>query len=127
MTSDSATPKQVEPQVQMVEASTLANKWSRIADTATGVGLEGLENVDPSKLDAKAIKDVLTAAAIATDKLNLLTGQPTSRTEQSRVVYVIGNPLRDAAKTAIGRTDLGQLPVLEAEVVVTGDTAERVS
>ena len=104
--------------VQIEQASALANKWGRVAETATAIGLSALEGLDPSTLDAKAIKDVITSGAIATDKQNLLTGQPTSRTEAQRVVYVVGNPLRDASRSAIGRTDPGTTLALEGEFVV---------
>ena len=119
--SETARPKKVDAQVQMESASALANKWGQIAETATAIGLSALEGLDPNVLDAKAIKDVLTSGAIATDKQNLLTGQPTSRTEQQRVVYVVGNPLRDASLVAIGRTDPGTTPALEGEFVVDKD------
>ena len=108
------------------ESSGLARKWGQIAETATAVGLAALEGLDPGALDAKAIKDVLTGGAIATDKQNLLTGQPTSRDVQIRVAYIGLDDLPRRARALLSGTDsgteLGSGAVIEGEAVEISDT-----
>ena len=92
----------------------------RIGDMLEVMVPEMLESAR-QKVGSASFKDLLIGSGIGIEKLQLLRGQPTSRTEQQRVVYVVGNPLRDASLVAIGRTDPAQLPALEAEYVVTQD------
>ena len=70
---------------------------------------------------ARKPKDLLIGIGIGIEKNELLSGRPTGISEQQRVLYVVGNPLRDASLVAIGRTDPAQPPALEAEYVVTQD------
>ena len=54
----------------------LADRWSEVRDLSIGRAKEALERGEKLQL-----RDLFIGAGIATDKVNLLTGKPTERTE----------------------------------------------
>lgn len=67
-------------QGKQLDTVDLAAKFDRIAHLATSHVISRLE--DPKKANKVQIPHLMTAAGIATDKMQLLRGQPTSITEE---------------------------------------------
>ena len=107
--SSTAHPKQVDPALVDQQSEKLAGNWERIALGATDKAFE--------RLDEASVKDLLIGAGIATEKVQLLRGRATSRSEGSQIVYVQPAALRDLAGDVIDgqfRVESGTPKALEA-------------
>ena len=93
--SSNAVPKVVPAEAYEAAVGNLGTKWLQIADKGVEVTLEALQTVKPASLNMRDIKDLATAAAIATDKNQLLSGGPTSReSREIRIVYGLDPSIR---------------------------------
>ena len=78
--STTAHPKRVSDGLVLERSERLATKFEDFATQAMDAA--------PDRIGAMSGKDLLIAAGIATEKVQLLRGQPTSRNVQAQIVYV---------------------------------------
>ena len=71
----------------------LAGKWQNLANLAVDEATVRVKEAKP--------KELAIIAAVSTDKALLLSGRPTSRTEERHIVYVAPNALRELAGQVI--------------------------
>ena len=105
--SSTAVPAKTSPAVVDAYKGRLARKFEEFADLA-------LDEV-PSRIPTMSGRDLLFQAAIATDKVLLLRGQATNRTESLKISLVVPGGLRSAAGNVL-EGEFEQLPAKTPDV-----------
>ena len=91
-------PKQVSGELVANKSEELASSFEDFARKAMGVA--------PERIPDMSGKDLLIASGIAIEKMQLLRGMATNRTETAQIVYIQPSALRDLS-----------IQVLEGELV----------
>ena len=108
-------PKVVSAELVRDERQKLSEKWERTVNTA--LDRAGLEEV----LSKASYKDLLVGAGIGTEKVELLQGRATSRSESLRIELVAGGSLQELASRTMSGTTTALPAVLEGRLVPTED------
>jgi hypothetical protein len=97
--STTAVAKVVRPELVQDQRGKLAEKWERTVSRA-------LDRADIDEvLDKAPYKDLVIGAGIATEKLELLSGRATSRSESLRIELVSGGSLFELANRTMSGTN----------------------
>jgi hypothetical protein len=102
------------PQPKQVSAELVRDKSVELANNLEALALKSVGLAD-EKVVTASYKDLLIGAGIAIEKVQLLRGRPTQRTESLKISLVVPGGLRSLARNVI-EGDFRQIPAKTGDV-----------